>query len=427
MDACLIERTVLGMCMEEPGNLEKALARGITPSSFFDGLHQKIFSEMCFRQQRGDGYGCIELACTFPLEAPELVKIRETGATTQNAETYIDELVTMQRADLICDEIRALERAVTDRRMFEPVSVLDEAIERAFQRISPTKTAKSGPKRISDALDQLMPEIEQRILDRREGKPSGIPTGFTVLDMATGGGFAPGTINVVAARTGRGKTTLAVNFLTTAALAGYGAAYFTVEMPTPDILQKVLSLQCAINGTRLRIGDLEEKDIDKLVAAHRQLAPYPIWFDDSTGASFEKLESACRKLKRQGQLDLIVVDYIQQFTLQGNARTAHEKMTAVSHRLKQLALELKVAVVALAQLNREAEKSEAQPDVWHIKDSGAIEQDADLVLLIHNLDRGTALFVGKNRNGKDRFTFPVDANLAFNAFKNVNLNLEAYK
>ncbi len=284
-----------------------------------------------------------------------------------------------------------------------------------------------GPKKIDAALHDLLPVIEQRVIDRRDGKVPGISTGFAVLDLVTGGGFFPGTVNVAAARTGRGKSTLAVNFLHTAAMAGYAAAYFTVEMPTSEILQKLLSLSAGINGTAIRIGELSEGELDKLMEAQRRLYPKQIWFDDSTGASFEALEAACRKLKRQGPLDLVVIDYIQQFTLEGRWKSTHEHLTALSHRLKQLALKEGIAVVALAQLNREAEKSETQPDVWHIKDSGAIEQDADLVLLIHGLDKGTQLFVGKNRNGKDRFAFPVEANLAFNAFKNLNLNLESYR
>lgn len=421
-----VERTTLGMCMR-PKNFERALALGIHPSSFALPEHQMIFAAMLESDKAGKGTDVASLATRVPHLAAQLVEIRKSAPPTQNFEPYAEEVKALDRARTIHADLTALVRVVAGRKAFDPSTVLDREIEKTLERfVSTSSPSETGPKRIDQALTEFIPALERRIEERKAGKPPGISTGFQILDAVTGGGFAPGTINVFAARTGKGKTTLAVNFLHTAATAGYRCAYFTVEMLTGEILQKLMSLAGGINGTKLRIGDMTAADFDRFWDAQRRLYDKPIWFDDSTGASFEAMERAVHRLKRQGGLDLIVVDYIQQFHLEGRWKSTYERLTAVSHALKQMANRERVAVVALAQLNREAEKGEVQPDAIHIKDSGAIEQDSDLVVLIHD-DPKVQLFVAKNRHGRDRFGFPVGANLAFNAFTDLNLNVEAFR
>ncbi len=418
---------LLGMCIGDQGNFEACLALGVHAACFEEDRHRMVFAAMVEADKRGGKLDLATLATLIPSAVSHLVDLQTSAPVSQNVEAYAREALALYRSREVRRELLGLANALLSRKPFESPDAIERQLADAFGRLLATASQVRGPKRIDQALTELLPEIERQMIERTEGKPSGIPTGFAVLDMVTGGGFGKGSINVAAARTGRGKTTLALNFVHTAAASGAACAYFTVEMPTAELLRKLLSLVGAIKGTRLRIGDMGAHDMDRLMEAQRYLYPKPIWFDDSTGASFEVFAAACRRLKRQGPLDLVVIDYVQQFTVEGNYRSAYERTTAVSHRLKQLALELGIAIIALAQLNREAEKSDGMPDIWHIKDSGAIEQDADLILLIHNHPDTVKLFVGKNRHGKDRFDFPVEADLAFNAFRDLNINLEAHR
>ena len=421
------EETVLGACLRDQGLLARAISAGISPASFDEPENREVFIALLKAERAGAGHDLANLVALHPEKAGKLYELWARAPVSLNIEPFIRGLKGSEWQRHAAEALSQLQRLVARRKPLEPIDDLKVHIASVLDKLTASQDSSRGPKKAIEILEELLPEIEKQILDRGAGKPAGITTGFEVLDLVTGGGFGPGSINVAAARTGQGKTTLALNFLHAASLAGYGCAYFTVEMPNKQIMLKLLSRIGKIHGTKLMIGDLTDLEIERLMVATREISPRPIWVDDSTEASFEAFEFACRKLKRQGKLDLVVVDYVQQFTLPGRWQSPTERVAAVSHRLKQLALKLEIAVVALAQLNREAEKGDCQPDVWHIKDSGAIEQDADLIVLIHHDGTACQLFVGKNRHGRDRFGFPVEANLAFNEFRELNLNVEAFK
>lgn len=225
-----------------------------------------------------------------------------------------------------------------------------------------------------------------------------------------------------------GKTTMALNIAHHVAMHGFGVCYFTVEMPAGQLARKLLSLVGEIKGSRVMTGTLGQPEFDRLWAAQKALYSAPLWIDDTFRASFEAFEISCRRLKRQAPLDLVVIDYIQQLSIEGGRfQTKQQAVTEISHKVKQLALELDFAVLSLAQFNRDAEKNEGEPCLWQIKDSGAIEQDADLGVCLFRDERDQFwLKIDKNRWGKDRVKFPIDVDLSMNLFRNASINPEAF-
>lgn len=423
------EAALLGLCLRSPENVSRTLTAGVTLAHFSEARHVEVFAAMTELERRELAPDLVGVGSKLPQHAAYLVDLCEGAPMAQSVEALAKEVRRGAWQREAVKRLGELSEQIGRRQAFESTSELRARVLTVLDRLAAEAGGgEKGPRAISAVIDAYQPELERRVKERKDGKPPGITTGIKALDLVTGGGLGQGWITTVAARTGKGKTTLAINLLHAAASAGYGCAYFTVEMLSQEILVKLLSHAAQVNGTKLRIGDLAEADFDRLYAAQRELYERPIWFDDSTEANFEAVEHACMKLRRQGRLDLIVVDYIQQFRVAGRFGNTNERITAVSHRLKQLANKLKLSVISVAQLNREAEKGESAPDVFHIKDAGAIEQDSDLILLIHSDGpEDTRLFIGKNRHGKERIAFPIGSDLARSTFKNLNINLEAFK
>jgi replicative DNA helicase len=313
--------------------------------------------------------------------------------------------------------------ALVGRKPFAPIDGAKAELLDAlnFALMHPTSTA-TGPKRIADVLTEEITKIER---DRETGRADGIPTGIRVVDLITSGGLKRGSVNVFAARTGVGKTTLALNMAKNIAASGFPVCYFTVEMPAGQLARKLLSCVGEVRGSRVMSGKLEPIECDRLLDAATKLHKAPLWIDDTFMARFENFETACRRLKRQQGLEVVVIDYIQQLGMEGRFFSKQQLVTEVSHRVKQLALELELVVISLAQFNRDAEKLEGEPSIWHVKDSGAIEQDADLgVCLYRDVDGTFWLKFDKNRWGPDRNKFPIGADLAFNVFRDLDVKVQ---
>lgn len=281
-----------------------------------------------------------------------------------------------------------------------------------------------GPVRLDKVFEEELGQLETDVDNFRAGVIPGISTGFSVLDTITAGGLRRTGISLIAARTGVGKTALALNIMRNAAEKGFTCGYWTVEMTAGQLARRLWAMSSGIKGTKLMVGNLSDEEIDRLFGAAQLFPRDLIYIDDSFATKFEVFEAAVRELKAKGKLDLVVVDYIQQLTLSGRHGSRREMLQEISHRLKQLAIELDIAVVALAQFNREAEKSEEEPALWQVKDSGALEQDADLGVCLFRDSEGTFyLKIDKNRWGPDKQRFVVDADLSISRFKNANINL----
>lgn len=266
---------------------------------------------------------------------------------------------------------------------------------------------KTTAQHVKDVISDYVPVLQDRYEQRALGKPRGIPTGISTLDQVIHG-FMPGGLYIVAARTSLGKTTLAINFANTALENDRSVLFFTNEMPNIQICEKQLSLRTGIFNSKLFSGSVEDKDIDRISEEVPKLESKKFYIDDKSGSVIETLTSGIKKHHLKHGLDMVVIDYIQQISTQdsGKFQSRVQELGYVSKELKRLAIDLKIPILCLAQVNRAAENSEDPPTLANIKDSGSIEQDADAVIFIHRdrekTDGECVLSIAKNRFGPSK-------------------------
>jgi replicative DNA helicase len=229
-----------------------------------------------------------------------------------------------------------------------------------------------------------------------------VPTGVADLDALTGG-LQPGDLVVIAARPGVGKTGLALALVRHAAGLGHPALFCSIEMGRGELAARLLSAHTGVAGQLIRHGAVNASELRRLGDAVGEFAGLPAWIDDSPAQSVLRIAANARRLKRQRGLALVAVDYLQLVEPEERGVPRHEQVAAASRRLKALARELEVPLVALAQLNRESEsRTDRRPRLSDLRESGQVEQDADVVVLLSRVEgRPDAILldVAKQRNG----------------------------
>lgn len=238
---------------------------------------------------------------------------------------------------------------------------------------------------IKDILPENLARIEE--LARKKEKITGVPSGFKSLDLKTTG-FQPSDLVLIAARPAMGKTSFVLNIATNAALrANVPVAIFSLEMSKEQLTNRILSSEALISNEKMRIADIGAEDIAKLAGTINQLSHAPIYIDDTAGITVTEIKAKCRRMKLKGQLGLIIIDYLQ--LIQGNTRDGRQNEVSENSRLiKIMAKELNVPVLCLSQLSRAVEKREDhRPQLSDLRDSGSIEQDADMVMFLYREDR----------------------------------------
>lgn len=262
--------------------------------------------------------------------------------------------------------------------------------------------------RLSEALQPTIEEIERS--GSHDGDTAGVPTGFYEFDELTNG-LHPGQMIVIAARPGVGKSTLALDFARSAALHHeQTTVIFSLEMGRIELTTRLLSAESSIPLQKLRQGKLDdERDWTTLANTMGKINDAPLFIDDSPNMALTEIRAKCRRLKQQHDLKMVVIDYLQLMTSGKRVESRQQEVSEFSRSLKLLAKELEVPVIALSQLNRSSEqRNDKRPMVSDLRESGSIEQDADMVLLIHREDMydkesphaGEAIImVAKHRNG----------------------------
>jgi len=287
--------------------------------------------------------------------------------------------------------------------------LLDSAESRVFQ-ISQDRRDE-GFSRIKEMLWPTMERIETL---QKSGKSiTGVPSGFVDLDEMTSG-FQRSELIIVAARPSMGKTSFCLNIATHAALEGHGVAIFSLEMSKDALVQRMLCAEARVDSQLVRRGMLRDHDFTKLARAAGILQGAPIWIDDLPAQTLLEMRSKARRLKAEYDLGMIVVDYLQLMRSPEYSDNRVQEISDISRSLKALARELEVPVVALSQLSRASEQrgGERKPILSDLRDSGAIEQDADVVVFIHrpemyqkedsegrSLEGIAEIIVAKHRNG----------------------------
>ena len=408
------ERSVIGMCIRTPQHLGEVLEVGVATDWFEDSCLADIFVKMCNMDRAGSPIGRCELGAEMPEHAGLICNLLDEAPIAQNFGFHLDNFRFGSRKRYAIKKLSRLQVSMRDvpstaglEGLAAPVFALADELSGIYG------VSQQGPQLISDVLQVYLPQLEAKIIDFKAGNATGISTGIHILNSLIGGGWQNGTLNIVAARTGLGKTTFGVNAILCASLA-HPAVFFTVEMSTHQILTKMISNKSEVKGTKIAVGNVSENEIDGIMRAVRVLDPMPIRIDHSSGGSIEVIETRCRQLHRQGKLKLVFVDYIQLLKASGRFQNRQMELTEITGRLKQLALKLDVPIIAMAQINRQAENFEC-PSLHHLKDSGSLEQDSDLVIIIYEIEKDRFLNVAKNRFGRTG-EFLVDANLAINKF-----------
>lgn len=238
---------------------------------------------------------------------------------------------------------------------------------------------------------------------------TGVPTGYSDFDRLTNG-LHPGQMIVVAARPAIGKSVLGINVATHAAVHHQMAAViFSLEMSRNEITMRLLAAEAKVPLTRMRSGKMDEQDWQKLASTMGKVAEAPLFIDDSPNMSLMEIRAKCRRLKQRHDLKLVVIDYLQLMSSGKRVESRQQEVSEFSRALKLLAKELEVPVIAISQLNRGPEqRGDKKPQMSDLRESGSIEQDADVVILLHREDAyekespraGEAdLIVAKHRNG----------------------------
>ncbi|BDG37839.1 replicative DNA helicase [Parageobacillus sp. VR-IP] len=426
------EQAVLGAVFLDPSALTLA-SEILIPEDFYRAAHQKIFHAMLRVADKGEPVDLVtvtaELADTQQLEevggVSYLSELADSVPTAANVEYYariVEEKSVLRRL------IRTASSIAQDgyTREDEVDVLLDEA-ERKIMEISQRKHSGTF-KNIKDVLVQTYDNIE--MLHNRKGEVTGIPTGFTELDRMTSG-FQRSDFIIVAARPSVGKTAFALNIAQNVATkTNENVAIFSLEMSAQQLVMRMLCAEGNINAQNLRTGKLTPEDWGKLTMAMGSLSNAGIYIDDTPSIRVSDIRAKCRRLKQESGLGMIVIDYLQ--LIQGSGRNREnrqQEVSEISRSLKALARELEVPVIALSQLSRSVEqRQDKRPMMSDIRESGSIEQDADIVAFLYRDDYYNKdsenkniieIIIAKQRNG------PVGTvQLAFIKEYNKFVNLE---
>ncbi|MDG2053850.1 MAG: replicative DNA helicase [Phycisphaerales bacterium] len=256
-------------------------------------------------------------------------------------------------------------------------TVLNTAEQRIFE------IAQQGEERRIESLHELITEA-MTVLEKQEGRTiTGVPTGFSELDEVTGG-LQPGEFIIVAARPSIGKTALALNMAEYMATHDYPVGLFSLEMSKQQLVQRLLAARAQINSQRLRRNMLRTDDYRSLMTACGELMSAPLFIDDTPGLTLMQLRAKARRMSQKHGIKALFIDYLQLMSLGGRVESRQQEVSSLSRGVKALARELDIPVVCLSQLNRAAaERTGHRPLLNDLRESGAIEQDADVVTMLH--------------------------------------------
>jgi len=408
------ERAILGGLLIDPEKIS-SISEILTPEDFYSGQHRKIFQLLLDRSNSGEMVDQLVVmeqvaASTAPDEygGPAYVLgLADRVPSTLNLTSYaqvVKERSVRRKLLFVAGEItRNAQGGVEDL-----AELLDHAERNVFE-VSQQRGARDWHQ-LSHVIDSEWLKLEK--LSERRGEVTGVPTGFEKLDRILAG-FQATDLVVLAARPGMGKTALALNMAQNAALrGGVGVGIFSLEMGKGQLATRLLSSEARVDAHKMRTGFLSmTEDWPRLEEASERLYHAPVWIIDTPALTITAVRSKARRLKSEHpQLGMLVIDYLQLMQGDGGSHQSREQqISAISRGLKGLAKELELPVLALSQLNRGVEsRPNKRPMLSDLRESGAIEQDADVILFIYrdeyynpdSPDKGVAeVLVGKHRHG----------------------------
>ncbi len=406
------EKSVLGsMLLDE--NAVTAAVETLTAEAFYAPAHREIFAAMLTLNQTARPVDLVtltdELYRRGSMEGvggvAYLAELSRYVPTTVNAKSYVrivEEKAILRRL------IRASGQIGEDS--YEGAKPVPDILDEAEKRIYDIAMKRSGDTlvHINPLLIDTMARIEQLYINK--GKIDGVPSGFVELDHLTTG-FHGGEFILVGARPSMGKTAFMLNIAQYAAMRHKKTvAYFSLEMPREQLTNRILCSEAMVDMQAVRQGNLSDDDWDKLARAMGPLAQSPIYMDDTSSITIPELRSRCRRMQIERGLDLVLIDYLQLMNAENSkASNRQGEISEISRQLKILSQELKVPIIVGSQLSRALEnRPNHRPVLSDLRDSGAIEQDADVVMFLYRdeyynvdtEDKGIAeVIMAKQRNG----------------------------
>ena len=409
------ERNVLGSILLKPDVCDD-VALLVRPEDFADEAHQTIFRHLLDLHD-----GAARIDATILLD-----RLRNKGDLEQiGGAATIAELINSvphaahatHYAAIIRDKamLRSLIDASTDilRDAYdafdEPRELLSQAEEKIFSILEQRSSAEAQP--IQAVLEDVMIRMDARM--KHEHALGGVETGFTDLDSLCGG-LHNSELIILAARPSMGKTAFAMNIAEHIAIDTHQPVLFvSLEMASLELADRLLCSSAQVNGHRLRNGTISQEDRRRLVQKSSEISSAPLFIDDTPGRTLTEIAAVARRLKRKQGLSLIVIDYLQLIEPDNPRDPRQEQVARIARRLKTMSRELDIPILCLAQLNRQAEASrDNRPRLNHLRESGAIEQDADVVMFVHREEyyqtndedrervKGEAeIIIAKQRNG----------------------------
>ncbi len=408
------EESLLGAMLLSRDAITSAVEAGVEASDFYKPAHTHLFDAVMSLYGQGEPVDPVtvaeELRRADLLDSlggrQTLLRLQAATPASANATHYakiVNELALLRRLIGVAGDIA--EMGYDDSQ--EVVETLDRAESLVFE-VAERRVSESMVK-VSDALQDTLDQLEA--LYDSTGDITGVPTGYTDLDHLLLG-LQPSNLVVVAARPGAGKTSLALGAAANVAMeARKPVLFFSMEMGTLELTKRLLAGEARVDARRLQTGNIPETDWTRLSHAVGRLAEAPLFIDDNPHCTVMEMRAKARRTKaRHGDLGLVVVDYLQLMTpMAKRAENRQVEVAEISRGLKILARELDCPVMALSQLNRQLEyRADKRPMLADLRESGSLEQDADVVVFIYRDDiynpdsdqRGTAeIIVAKHRNG----------------------------
>ena len=409
------EQAVLGGLMLAPDAYDR-IADVLVHTDFYRRDHQLIYSAIRDLAEKNRPFDAVTLGEWFEShgKADEisggayLVELASTTASAANIKAYAD----IVRDKAVLRQLIEVGTGIVNDAFMPEGRATGEVLSKAEQDVFAIAEAGARGRLdfvpVNDAMKEAFDVLQTRFANG--GSITGLPTGYDEFDEMTAG-LQPTDLLILAARPAMGKTTLALNIAEYAALKTKKAvAVFSMEMSASQLALRLISSNGRINATRLRTGQLEDEDWSRVTGAIRMLKESKIFIDDTPALSPDVLRAKARRLKREHDLGLIVIDYLQLMAVPGNSENRATEISEISRSLKGLAKELNLPVIALSQLNRSLEsRTDKRPVMADLRESGAIEQDADIIVFIYrdeyynkenSPDKGLAeIIIGKQRNG----------------------------
>ncbi len=418
LGAVMVDREAVGLAREV-----------ITHGDFYRLEHQLIFRAMCKLYENDQAVDPITVANLLEKSAEEFLDKQQVKALkgrdlldlVGGMDFLIDLAGMMGTAANVTFHARIVREKAVLRHLItvssviageayeaadEAEAILDRAQSRIYDITEQTRTEGFSP------VDHIVPRTFKAIEEAFQSNSdvTGLRTGFADMDRKTGG-LQPSDLIIIAARPSMGKTSLALNLAYNVAVHEQkGVGIFSLEMSREQLVMRMLGSSAGFNLHNLRRGKLRAEDWPRLTAACEQLSQAPIYIDDNSGISVLEMKAKARRLKQQHGLGLLVIDYLQLMSSQGRVENRQQEISNISRNLKGMAKDLGVPVIALSQLSRGVEaRTDHRPMLSDLRESGAIEQDADLVMFIYreevykpedeSVRNMASIIIGKQRNG----------------------------